>query len=175
MSGMNTQRITLIGFMGVGKTTVGKSLARKLNYQFIDIDQKIEHQFNMKTTDIFKVHGEATFRKAERELTLSYLKKNQIVLSLGGGAFLQDEIKKSCLKQSTVASLHISWNTWRKRLNFLKHKRPLLQNKSINEIHNLFNERRKYYLHYHLKVNCDYLSANKIADEIIRQLKTDKV
>ena len=47
--------------------------------------------------------------------------------------------------------------------------------KSINEIHNLFNERRKYYLHYHLKVNCDYLSANKIADEIIRQLKTDKV
>lgn len=175
MKGTNNQTLTIIGFMGVGKTTVGKSLARKLNYQFIDIDQEIERKFNMKTTEIFNLYGETVFRKTEKDLILIYLKKKNVVLSLGGGAFLQEQIMESCLNESTIIFLHISWNTWRKRLSFLKHKRPLLQNKSINDIHNLFNERKKYYRNCHLKVSCDYLSTNRIADDVIHQLKTDKV
>lgn len=171
MGVLNKNTITLIGFMGVGKTTIGKALAKRLNYQFIDTDKKIEKQFNMKVTDIFKRHGEAAFRKAERDIIFKSLKKERVVISLGGGSLLQKEIKDACINHSIVIFLYLPWSAWRKRVRFLKRKRPLLQNKNMREIHTLFNERQKYYHHYHLKVNCTNLSANVIADKMIYSLK----
>src|SRR5699024_7581090 len=89
------QSIALIGFMGVGKTTLGQTLAKKLDYKQIDIDKEIEGKFNMPSTDIFAQYGEDIFRETEKTLTIQWAKEKQNILSLGGGAFLQHEIKQA--------------------------------------------------------------------------------
>ena len=79
-------RIFLIGFMGSGKTTLGKQLAIKLGYQFIDQDSMIEERFKMSVTEIFATYGETRFREAEHEVLLSFENSNNLVVSTGGGA-----------------------------------------------------------------------------------------
>src|SRR5690625_17597 len=84
-----TKNIAFIGFMGVGKTTVARLVAKKLKRSFIDTDAVIEREMNMPTTEIFAKYGEATFRKKEKEIILRFCKEREIILSLGGGAFSQ--------------------------------------------------------------------------------------
>src|SRR5690625_165723 len=126
--------IVFIGFMGVGKTTVANLVAKKLYRDFIDIDQEIEKEYNMTTTEIFKTFGEDEFRAKEKEYILNYCKQPLKVISVGGGAFLQEEIKKACLDHSIVFYLDISWKSWKKRLNMLIDSRPVLQNKPLEDI-----------------------------------------
>ena len=85
--------------MAAGKTTIGFKLAKKLNYQFIDIDTEIEKSENEKIIDIFKNKGEDYFRKIEEKKTLFFLEKNKCVISIGGGAFLNDKIRKKIKKK----------------------------------------------------------------------------
>ena len=75
---MLKKNIVLIGMMASGKTTIGFKLAKKLNYEFIDIDTEIEKSENEKITDIFKNKGEEYFRKIEEKITLFFLKKNNV-------------------------------------------------------------------------------------------------
>ena len=84
--------------MGVGKTTIGKILAKKLNYNFIDVDKLIEATEGTSINLIFKNKSENYFRKIESEITLSELKKKNSVISLGGGAFINNQIRKNFLK-----------------------------------------------------------------------------
>lgn len=168
------ERVVLIGFMGVGKTTIGKILARKLAYDFIDIDTKIEKQFNMPVNHIFSQYGEAVFRNSEKDLFFQYVHENKKVLSLGGGAFLQDEIKKVALEECTVIYLEMSWEYWKERLAFLKGNRPLLQDKNLTEINHLFNERLSIYQGNHYKVNIDGLRIEDTVAKILDTIRKDK-
>ena len=95
-----SKNLILTGMMGVGKSTVGKNLAKKLSYNFIDIDRKIEFEENLSINSIFKNKGEPYFRKIEKIITLRELKNSSSVISLGGGAFLNNAIRKNktCLK-----------------------------------------------------------------------------
>lgn len=161
--------------MGVGKTTLGKKIADRIAYPFKDIDQQIERQFNMPTSQLFNQLGEKTFREAERELTLRYMTSEQIVLSLGGGAFLQREIKEACLTQSTVIYIEMGWEHWQERLDFLIHNRPLLQGKNKSEIKQLFTERLSYYQDYHHKVNIDGLTIESATDKVLKAIGKDKI
>ena len=86
--------------MGVGKSTIGKNLAKKLSYNFVDIDKIIEAKEGTSINLIFKNKSESYFRKIESEITLSELKKESSVISLGGGAFLNNTIRKSTKKLS---------------------------------------------------------------------------
>ncbi|WP_085991385.1 shikimate kinase [Oceanobacillus senegalensis] len=167
---MDEKSIVLIGFMGVGKTTIGRELAKKLNRKFIDIDSVIEKEFNMPTTEIFKIYGEKTFRAKEREMIEYYTKEKHLVISIGGGAFLQKEVKDVCLSRSIVVFLDISWDIWKERIVYLTRTRPNLQGKSINEIHDLFIERQPIYQDHHLKVNTDDLNVDESAYKIINDL-----
>ena len=88
------KNLTLTGMMGVGKSTIGKILAKKLNYNFIDVDKIIEAKEGSSINLIFKNKSENYFRKIENEITLSELKKINSVISLGGGAFLNNTIRK---------------------------------------------------------------------------------
>ena len=81
------KNLTLTGMMGVGKSTIGKNLAKKLNYNFIDVDKLIENKERTSIKLIFKNKSESYFRKIETEITLLELKKNNSVITLGGGAF----------------------------------------------------------------------------------------
>ena len=95
------KNLVLTGMMGVGKSTIGKRVASKLSFNFIDIDQLIEQKEGCSINLIFKKKGENYFRKLENDITLSQLKKNKSVIALGGGAFLnrniRRETKKICL------------------------------------------------------------------------------
>ncbi|MBY6086073.1 shikimate kinase [Priestia flexa] len=161
------QTIVLVGFMGVGKTTIGQALARKLDFQFIDTDQRIEAEMGMQTTDIFRVHGEAFFRQKEKETITQLVKKKKTVLSLGGGAFLQAAIRDTCLQNGIVICLSLSFDGWKERLDDLLPTRPVLQGKSLVEIEELFYNRQAIYQSHHKKVVTDALTPEEVADEII--------
>lgn len=163
--------IAFIGFMGVGKTTVAKLVASKLYRDFIDIDEEIEKAFQMPTTEIFKQYGEKVFREKEKELILHYSQQPLKVISLGGGAFLQEEVKQACLENCIVFYLDISWDSWKDRLHMLVDSRPILQQKSLADIKELFEERKEIYEEHNSKLTTDKFRAEEVADYIIDSLK----
>lgn len=163
--------IVFIGFMGVGKTTVANLVAKKLYRDFIDIDEEIEKQYNMPITAIFEQLGEHEFRSKEREYVLNYCQQPLKVISLGGGAFMQPEIREACLNHSIVFYLDISWKSWKERLNMLIDSRPVLQSKSIEDIETLFNDRRAIYENHNSKLVTDDFNEEEVADYIIESIK----
>jgi len=163
--------LVFIGFMGVGKTTVAQLVAKKLYRDFIDIDMEIEKDYNMATTEIFKLIGEEKFREKEKEYVLHYCKQPLKVISLGGGAFMQEEIRETCLEHSIVFYLDISWDSWKERLHMLVDSRPVLQNKSIEDIETLFHERKKTYEEHNSAFMTDNIDAEEVADYIIDSIK----
>ena len=96
------KNLTLTGMMGVGKSTIGKNLAKKLNYKFVDVDKLIEAKEGMSINLIFKNKSETYFRKIENDITLSELKKESAIIALGGGAFLNNSIRK-CVKKLSIS------------------------------------------------------------------------
>lgn len=163
--------LVFIGFMGVGKTTVAKIVASKLYRDFIDIDQEIEKAFQMPTTKIFEQYGEKAFREKEKEIILHYSKQPLKVISLGGGAFLQEDVKQACLDQCIVFYLDITWDSWKDRLHMLVDSRPILQEKSIDDIKDLFEKRKEIYEDHNSKLTTDQFRAEEVADYIIDSLK----
>ncbi len=143
-------RISLIGYMGCGKTSVGKRLARKLNYKFIDLDQKIEERYQASINDIFRKYDEETFRKLEQEILYIVLKQNNVVISMGGGTPCFFDNMNRINKHSTSVYLQLNSATLNSRLKNSKRKRPLLQNLSDEDmkefIRNQLAEREIYYL-----------------------------
>ena len=99
---LREKSIVFVGFMGVGKTTIGKLVAKKLYRDFVDIDEKIEKEFGMPTTKIFETFGEKTFRERNNLLLLDLSEQPLNVISVGGGAFLNEEISKACLANCLV-------------------------------------------------------------------------
>lgn len=168
---MNEKSIVLIGFMGVGKTTIGIELAKKLQWNFIDTDEKIEEVYQMKTVDIFRVHGEEAFRKTEKELVIQACKQKNSVLSIGGGAFMQEDIRKACMKNATVLFLDLSWDLWKDRASILIDSRPILQGKTLDEMKELFLKRQTIYQDHHLHIKLDNLGVNGAVEVIIEELE----
>ena len=86
--------------MGVGKSTVGRSLSIKLNMRFVDLDRVIEKEEDMKIRKIFELKGEAYFRSIEKKLALKKIDGHNTVIALGGGAFIDPVIRRSVLKKT---------------------------------------------------------------------------
>lgn len=167
----NEKSIVFIGFMGVGKTTVGKLVAQKLDWEFIDIDEYIEKEFDLPVSQIFARFGEKAFRDKEKEVIKELSGQPQKILSLGGGAFLQEEIKQACLKACFVIYLDLSFEAWKERLALIINSRPVLKGKSIEEMEELFYQRQAAYSEHHLKIATDHKSAEDISTEIIDAVK----
>ena len=159
------KNIVLIGMMGSGKSSIGKILSKKLNINFIDIDQKIEENEDLNISDIFKKYGEDYFRKVEEKISLQYLKSNNSVISLGGGGFINRSIRKLSLK--TCISFWLNWKneTIVNRIHKSK-KRPLVMRLSKDQISNLIRERSKIYELSDYKINCEKLDKIQIINKI---------
>ncbi|MDF1995934.1 shikimate kinase [Peribacillus frigoritolerans] len=168
---LRMQSIVFIGFMGVGKTTIGQKVARKLYRDFIDIDQEIEKEFNMPTTEIFKKFGEKAFRQKEKSVIESLSQQQLKIISVGGGAFLQEDIRNICLSNCIVFYLDLSWEYWKERIGLLIDSRPVLQSRSLEEIEELFYTRQEIYSYHHSKVNTNDLDVDEVADFIVDSLK----
>lgn len=164
--------IVFIGFMGVGKTTIAREVAKKLGRAFIDIDEMIEKKYHMSATDIFATYGEKQFRQSETEMIQKWCKESKRVISLGGGAFLNEVNQTFCLHHTIVVALHMEWDAWKKRLPMLLANRPNLQNRSIEEIKQLYEERQEIYQQFHIQVNIDGSeSISDITESVLDELK----
>ena len=162
------KNLTLTGMMGVGKSTIGKNLAKKLKYNFVDVDKLIEAKEGSSINFIFKNKSEVYFRKVENEITLAELKKNDSVISLGGGAFLSNEIRKSAKKLSVSFWLDVKTEILIKRLKRTK-KRPLLDKKNINDtVKEIYQERKKIYNQADYRIKCSSLKLNEIVKKILK-------
>ena len=154
--------------MGVGKSTVGKKLAKKLKYKFSDIDKIIEIKEKNTIKLIFQNKGEDYFRKIEKKITLEQLKKNNTVIALGGGAFLDSSIREEVKNSCVSFWLDLNINNLISRLKNVK-KRPLLdQNKLEESINKIYSARKKIYNEASFKIKCNSMDKNKIVYKIIK-------
>ncbi len=162
------KNLTLTGMMGVGKSTIGKNLAKKLKYNFIDVDNLIEINEGMSINLIFKNKSESYFRKIESEITTSVLKKTNTVISLGGGAFLNNSIRRIIKKSSISFWLDVPIDLLINRLKRSK-KRPLLNNKNISEsVKKIYFERKKIYNEADFKIKCKPFKTEEVVDKILK-------
>ena len=161
------KNLTLTGMMGVGKTTIGKNLAKKLNYKFIDVDKLIEAKEGLSVNLIFKNKSERYFRKIESEVTLVELKKENAVISLGGGAFLNNAIRKSAKKLTVSFWLDVPIDELIKRLK-KNSQRPLLFKKNIEETtKKIYFERKKIYNEADFRIKCNYSKSSEVVNKIL--------
>ena len=121
---MKSVKILFLGMMGSGKSSIGFLISKKLKLDFYDVDNYIEDKLNMKISNIFKNKGEKFFRECEEKTTLDILKKKHIVVSLGGGAFLNKNIRNEILKNHHSIWLKLNSNLIIKRIKNST-KRPL--------------------------------------------------
>ena len=162
---ISKKNVVLIGMMGVGKTTIGKQLSKKLEKKFFDIDQIIEKTNNMKITDIFDKKGEKFFRNEEESKSLEYLNKKNSIISLGGGAFLNEKIRKKVLMETKSFWLTVDIKTLKNRLKKNK-KRPLINQYGINNIDKLIEKRKRIYCLANYEIKCEKLTIDQISDKI---------
>ncbi len=161
------KNLVLLGMMAVGKTTLAKIVAKNQNMQFIDIDKNIEKKNSMKIREIFEKKGENYFRTQEEKEVLESLKKNNCVIALGGGAFINQKIRENVLKNTISIWLdaNIKLLSERTRRN---QKRPLLkQGNSEKILKKLYEERKKIYKLANHKITCDKLNKKNLAKKII--------
>ena len=162
------KNLVLTGMMGVGKTTIGKKLAERISYEFVDIDKLIESKEGFSITQIFKNKGESYFRKIENETTLNQLKRDSLIISLGGGAFLNKLIRRRVKESSISFWLDVNIFELTKRLIKSK-KRPLLLKKNLKDtINKIYLERKKIYSQSDFRIKCDFLRSEKIVEKILK-------
>ena len=162
------KNLVLLGMMGVGKTTLGKLVAKNQGLEFIDTDANIENKNSMTINEIFEQKGENFFRLEEKKEILNLLSKQDCVIALGGGAFMDKTIRESVLKNAISVWLDIDLKILNQRLKW-NQKRPLLKKynnqKKLNE---LYEQRKNIYQLANHKIVCDKLNKENIVNRIIR-------
>ena len=159
------KNLVLVGMMASGKSTIGYLISKRLNTNFVDIDKIIEKEMKMKIFDIFKKKGENFFRKLEEKTTIKFLESCNNVISLGGGGFLNERIRKE------IISNHLSfWLNWDTKTLFSRIKnsktRPLTVNLTNLEINELIFSRSKIYSRANFEIDCN----KKTKDEIVKKI-----
>ena len=162
---LNKKNIVLIGMMGSGKSTIGYLLSKTIDLKFIDIDKAIEKETSLKIHNIFEKKGEAYFRNLEEKITLKFLKSKRKIISLGGGGFLNKNIRKETLINNVSFWLNWKSTTIIKRI-YKSKKRPLTFDMSENDLKKIIIERSKTYSEANFKINCESLTKNMIVNQI---------
>ena len=161
------KNLVLLGMMAVGKTTLGKIVAKKQKLKFIDIDMNVEQKNSMTIKEIFEKKGEKFFRMEEEKEVLKSLQKNNCVIALGGGAFMNKTVRENILKNAISIWLNVDIKTLNKRVKW-NQKRPLLKEEnSQKKIMKLYAERKDIYKLANHKIACDNLTKEDIAEKII--------
>lgn len=146
---MGFKRVYLLGFMGCGKSTVGKSLAKEVQWDFIDLDDFIEKKSGMSIPDVFQTHGEDYFRQLESEAVAETTSMENVIIATGGGAPCFHKNMEAMNQAGLTIYLQLSAEGLRDRLKPAKTNRPLISNKSDDELLEFIKEklaeRESYY------------------------------
>lgn len=164
------KNLVLTGFMGTGKTTVGKILAKKLGYRFVDTDIEIEKQEGKSVSALFELHGEAGFRDIEARVVAELSDKKHSVIATGGGVVLREENMMNLRKNGVVVLLRTDLDTIVRRLAD-KTDRPLAKGSSAEELAERLRQREPYYANHDFAIDIGEHSPICVADRIIRLFK----
>ena len=169
-------KLVLLGYMGSGKSTVGKILAKNLNISFYDLDNFIEENENQSILEIFNSKGEIYFRKIEKKYLLNLLQSDEnIILSVGGGTPCYGDNLELINNNATSVYLRTGLNTLYNRLITEKGKRPLIseiKDENLKEFiaKHLF-ERSSFYEQADFTIQCDGISTEEICSRITSKIK----
>lgn len=179
---MREKRIYLTGFMTSGKSTIGPILANVLGLEFVDLDKEIESLENATVVEIFEKQGEQYFRNLERKILDDLSKKNNLVVSLGGGTITYQENLSMLKRTGIIVYLQVSPKVLYMRLRN-KTNRPLFRDLVLGEnsekdfldrITDMLKKRKEYYEKADLIINTDFnpigVTVDKIAKSISRIL-----
>ena len=177
---MTDRNIVLVGFMGTGKSTVGKILAKKLGRELVDVDQRIEEKEKRRIAEIFEKDGEPVFRRLEKQMVRSVASGSKLVITTGGGAVIDTENVSALKANGILVLLEAQPRTIYQRVKDSRH-RPLLNlpagqagtQDMQSEIQRLLEARKPHYDRADLKCATDGKTAQQVADEILRTLAHD--
>jgi shikimate kinase len=159
--------------MAVGKSAVGRTLARKLKRRFVDLDKVIEKAEGMKVRDIFEQKGEPYFRQRERETLAQVLEREGQVIATGGGIVIDEENIKLLQEKAMLVCLDASTDVLLKRAGN-GDKRPLLKGSRRKErIEEILRQRENSYARAHARVETSNLTINEVAEKIVTLLNLE--
>lgn len=165
------QNVILTGFMGTGKSTVGRLLAARLNYTFRDLDSLIVEKEGMSINTIFADRGESYFREVEFSVLKTVLAEHFLVVSTGGGAVIREENRCLMRKSGIVVNLTASPETILQRLQS-DEERPLLRDsKNLAQIQKLLMERELFYAEADIRIDTDGKNVEDVARDILNFLE----
>jgi shikimate kinase len=165
------QNVALIGFMGTGKSTIGRLIAEELNFKFIDTDRLIELKTGKTISEIFSANGEKVFREFERAVVDELTELKQTVIACGGGLAANEQNLASLKSHAFVICL---WASPEKIWERVRHqtRRPLLQDKEpLEKIRTLLAAREPYYRQADALVNTEMRSTKEVAQQVIHQFQ----
>ena len=163
------RNLALIGFMATGKSSVGRWLARRLDFEFVDTDALIETRCNRRVSEIFEQEGEARFREYEREVVGDLAGLSRAVISTGGGLAANADSLARIKEHSLIVCLWAGEATiWRRASR--NTNRPLLQDTNPRErIQTLLSARTPFYRQADIMVNTDFRSIKQVAEHVLHE------
>lgn len=165
--------IILLGFMGTGKTCVGKRLAERLKMEFLDMDDLIEEEEGRSISEIFERFGEAYFRDKESSICERVSRLDNYVIATGGGVVLREANIKNLRCNGILISLTATQEVIYERTS-RSGKRPLLKENPRYRIHKLLKAREPYYRKADWMLDTSSLSIDKVVDKIIEYIHQDR-
>lgn len=164
------RRIFLVGYMGAGKTTVGKRLSRLAGLSFIDLDYYIEGRYHKSVSDLFAEKGEEAFREIERKMLHEIAEFEDVLISTGGGTPCFFDNMQFMNSHGKTIYLEVSVDELASRLEICKHTRPVLKNRSGDDLKSFIAEslekRRGYYEMASVSFNVDKMLTESDVDDI---------
>jgi shikimate kinase len=171
LDGLGPRPIVLAGFMGAGKSSLGRLVAAELGRRFVDTDEEAERIAGRSIADCFLAGDEAGFRRAEAEAVRRAAEQEETVIALGGGALLREETRDLLLSRTLLIHLHVPWSQLRPRIPELMAARPLLQGSSLAGIHRLYRSRLDVYRRAPVQVTVPRTTPEDGAARVLRVLR----
>jgi shikimate kinase len=165
---MKADKLYLVGFMGAGKTTVGRALAKRLDWRFEDVDERIEKTEGRDVASIFRQSGEPYFRACERQALADLLGERGVVVATGGGTAVDPSNRALMTRDGAVAWLDAPFATVADRVP-ADGRRPLAANRA--EMERLYNDRRAAYAQAHARFDVSRASVDEVVDRLVDWLE----
>lgn len=166
---MTADKIYLVGFMGAGKTTVARRLAKRLGWQAADIDELIERRERLSVSEIFARRGEPYFRAAERAVLGDQLASRHLVVATGGGTFVDPHNREVINRDGVSVWLDVPLDQAVARVP-AGGRRPLAADRS--EFERLYHSRRSAYQQAHIRLDAGRAGVDALVEELLDKLKT---
>jgi len=165
---VKTDKVYLVGFMAAGKTSVGRSLARRLDWRFVDVDEQIEERERLTVSDIFVRHGEPYFRGVERAVLANQVPLRHAVVATGGGTFVDPQNRAMMKADGLAVWLDVPLEDVIARIP-QDGRRPLAADRA--NLEGLFHSRRAAYEEAHLCIQAGRAPVESLVDQLVEWLE----